>query len=88
MVSREACREWRRSIDEDSDRTSVERRDPSLFSRRLRSDSEIDGRLGRDSTDSLPVVPITGILLKGAKKKKKVGYGQHTLIVEDMEAEN
>lgn len=70
MASREACREWRRSMEDDSDRTSVERREPSLFSRRLRSDSEMGGRLGRDSTHSLPLVPITGMLLEGERRKR------------------
>lgn len=70
MASREACRECRRSMEDDSDRTSVERRDPSLFSRRLRSDSEMGGRLGKDSAHSLPPVPITGMLLEGEEEEK------------------
>lgn len=57
-------------MDDDSERTSVERREPSLFSRRFSSEREMGGRLGRDSTHSLPLVPITGMLLV---REKEVG---------------
>ena len=61
-------------MEEDSERTSVERRDPSLFSRRFSSEREMGGRLGRDSTHSLPLVPITGMLLEMEEEEEEEGY--------------
>ena len=57
-------------MEEDPESASVERRDPSLFSRRFSSEREMGGRLGRDSTRSLLLVPITGMLLEREKVRK------------------
>lgn len=66
-------------MDEDSERTSVERREPSLFSKRFSNEREMGGRLGRDSTHSLPLVPITGMLLVREKEGAEAVVG-HSLI--------
>lgn len=67
MASSEAWRECSRSMEEDSEITSVERLQPSLFSNRFNKDKETGGRRGSDtlSDPSRPVLPMTGMALYG-----------------------